>query len=206
MIRRGLQPMFVAMPIWIATAPAHAGVIEFTDRAEWEAAVGSFTTIDFTGFPEFTIITTQYQDLGVTFTDGDDSTTFIPSAFLNDGWGLFGGFDGDIDLSFETPQRWIAVDFPGDVRIFLFSGGELIHFGTFSAGPDGSGGFGGLVSSQPFDSVALLDPIDDFVFIDDLHFGVPAPASIGILALAGIWHSRRRRRQNCHRCSPTLAR
>ncbi len=193
MIRRGLQPMFVAIPIWIATAPAHAGVIEFTDRAEWEAAVGSFTTIDFTGFPEFTIITTQYQDLGVTFTDGDDFTRFIPSAFVNDGWGLNGGIGGDIDLSFETPQRWIAVDYPGVVRIFLFSGGELIHFGTFSAGPDGSGGFGGLVSSQPFDSVALLDPIDDFVFIDDLHFGVPAPASIWILAVAGIWHGCRRR-------------
>ena len=194
-IRGGFQFFLAPTAAWIAAVPAHAGLIEFTDRAEWEAAVGSFTTIDFTGFPEFTLITTQYQDLGVTFTDGDDFTRFNPSAFVNDGWGLNGGIGGDIDLSFETPQRWIAVDFPGEMRLFLFSGGKLIYFSSvFSAGADGIGGFGGLVSSEPFDAAVILDPIDDFVFIDDLHFGVPAPAGLWLLTLAGLWHARRRRR------------
>ena len=192
-IREGFQFFLAATAACIAAAPAHAGILEFTDRAEWEAAVRSFTTIDFTGFPEFTIITTQYQDLGVTFTDGNDSIDFN-DAFLNDGVGLRGGSFDDIEISFTTPQAWIAVDFPGVVRIFLFSDGELIHFSTFGAGPDG-GGFGGLVSTEPFDSVVLTDPLDDFVNIDDLHFGVPAPASIWILALAGIWHGRCRRRR-----------
>ena len=171
--------------------PAHAGVTEFSDRAEWEAAVGAFTTIDFTGFPAFTIITDQYQDLGVTFTDGNDVTFFTPS-FVNDNWGLDG--NGDIHLSFERPQGWIGVDFPGDVRVLLFSGGELIHFSSFfSAGPDGVGGFAGLVSTELFDAAVILDRVDDAVFIDDLHFGVPAPGGLMLLALAGIWPRRRRR-------------
>ena len=173
---------------------AQAGVTEFSDRAEWEAAVGQFTTIDFTGFPEFTIITDQYQDSGVLFTDGNDSIVFNEGSFLNDGVGLRGGLFDDIELSFSTPQGWIGVDFPGGVRVLLFSGGELIHFSSiFSAGPDGVGGFGGLVSTELFDAVVILDPFDDLVFIDDLHFGVPAPGGLMLLALAGIWPRRRRR-------------
>ena len=170
--------------------PTHAGVTEFIDRAEWEGAVGEFTTIDFTGFPEFTIITDQYQDLGVTFTDGNDVTFFTPS-FVNDDWGLVG--NGDIHLSFERPQVWIGVDFPGSIRVLLFSGGELIHFSSIFAA-DPVGGFGGLVSSELFDAAVILDPFDDLVFIDDLHFGVPAPPSLALLALGAAWFGRRRRR------------
>ena len=171
--------------------PAHAGVTEFTDRADWEAAVGPFSSIDFTGFPKFTIITNQYQDLGITFTDGTDAIRFS-NAFPNDNRGLDG--NDDIHLSFDTPQTWIGVDFPGDVRVLLFSGRELIHFSSFfTAGPDGVGGFAGLVSTELFDAALILDPADDAVFIDDLHFGVPAPGGLMLLALAGIWPRRRRR-------------
>ncbi len=184
--------MFVAMPIWIATAPVHAGVLEFTDRAEWEAAAGRFATTDFTGFG-VTIITDQYQDLGVLFTDGNDASRFSPGTFLNDDWGLNG--NGEIHLSFDTPQSWIAVDFPGFLRILLFSGDKLIYFSSIFAEPGGVGGFGGLVSSELFDSAILTDPGDDLVFIDDLHFGVPAPGTLSLLAVAAFWHSRRRERR-----------
>ena len=191
---RAWQAHAVAALTCASALPAHAGVTEFTDRAEWEAAVGQFTTIDFTGFPEFTTITDQYQDSGVLFTDGNDSIVFNEGSFLNDGVGLRGGLLDDIELSFSTPQGWIGVDFPGDVRVLLFSRGELIHFSSFfSAGPDGVGGFAGLVSTELFDAAVILDPVDDFVFIDDLHFGVPAPGGLMLLALAGIWPRRRRR-------------
>ena len=170
---------------------AQAGVTEFSDRAEWEGAVGQFTTIDFTGFPKFTIITDQYQDLGITFTDGTDAIRFSLNVFPNDNWGLDG--NDDIHLSFATPLGWIGVDLPGVVRVLLFSGGELIHFSSiFTAGPDGVGGFGGLVSTELFDAAVILDPFDA-VFIDDLHFGVPAPGGLMLLALAAIWPRRRRR-------------
>ena len=188
---RAWQAHAVAALICASALPAHAGVTEFTDRAEWEGAVGQFSTIDFTGFPPVTIITDQYQDLGVTFTDGNDVTFFTPS-FVNDDWGLRG--NGDINLSFATPQGWIGVDFPGGVRVLLFSGGELIHFSSiFSAGPDGVGGFGGLVSTELFDAVVILDPFDA-VSIDDLHFGVPAPSALPLIALLGGWLARRRPR------------
>ena len=170
--------------------PAHAGVTEFTDRAEWEAAAGQFSSIDFTGFPKFTIITDQYQGLGVTFSDGTDAIRFS-NAFPNDNWGLDG--NDDIHLSFERPQAWIGVDFPGFLRIFLFSADELIHVSSVFAEPGGVGGFGGLLSSEPFDSAILTDPGDDAVFIDDLHFGVPSPAGLMLFALVGIWPRRRRR-------------
>ncbi len=182
---------FALLGALLISASAHGGVQEFTDKDEWIDAVGEFTTIDFTGFPEFTIITDQYQDLGVTFTDGNDVTFFTPS-FVNDDWGLRG--NGDIHLSFDRPQGWIGVDFPGAIRILLFSGGELIHFSSIFAA-DPVGGFGGLVSSDLFDAAVILDPFDDAPFIDDLHFGVPAPGGLMLLALAGICPRRRRRSQ-----------
>ena len=168
------------------------GVIEFTDKDEWIAAVGRFTTIDFTGFPDGTFITDQYADLGVLFTDGADVIRFAPNAFPNDEWGLDG--NQQIDLLFDTPQAYIAVDFPGFLMIELFSGGELIYTSGL-LGIGGVGNFGGLISSELFDAAAIFDPFDDNVAIDDLHFGVPAPGAVWILALVGVYATRRRRCQ-----------
>ena len=82
---------------------AAADVFEFTDKAEWLAAVGDFSTVDFTGFPHGTFITNQYTDLGLVFTDGNDSIFFNPS-FVNDEWGLDG--NPDIGIAFHQPQHW----------------------------------------------------------------------------------------------------
>ena len=180
-----------AVAAWCA--PAHAGVTEFTERAEWETAVGQFTTIDFTGFPEFTIITDQYEDLGVLFTDGNDTILFN-NGFLNDGVGLSGRAFDDIELSFVTPHLWIAVDYPGDVRIQLFDRGALIFTSSDNFPGGGFGFFAGLVSTEFFDGVIISDPTDDAVFIDDLHFGVPAPPTLAVLAFGALAACRRRRR------------
>ncbi len=171
--------------------PAHAGVTEFTDRAEWEAAVGAFSTIDFTQFPQGTIITDQYQDLGVLFTDGNDSI-FFSNAFQNDGVGLTGRAFDDIELSFDAPQLWIAVNYPGIVQFELFHNGEPVYTSTVFS--DILGNFAGLLSTQPFDVALISDPSDDAVFIDDLHFGVPAPPTLAVLAFGAVVTCRRRRR------------
>ena len=112
------------LPACQIVGPARADVTEFTDKDEWIAAAGPFTTIDFTGFPPATFITEQYADLGIHFTDGDDVIHFTET-YKNDGVGLFG--NGDIALLFDSPQAWIAADFPGDIQIDLFAGDRLLH-------------------------------------------------------------------------------
>ena len=170
---------------------AVCGVVEFFDRDEWVKAVGegNFLTVDFTGFPDGIFITDQYADLGILFTDGNDSIFLNDGAFPNDGAGL-DGF-GNISVSFDTPQAWIGVDFPGFLSIELFSGGRLFYTSSI-AGGGGVGFFFGLISSELFDAAGLIDPGGD-AFIDDLHFGVPAPGAIWLLALAGLLPRRRRR-------------
>ncbi|MCZ6734626.1 MAG: hypothetical protein O7C65_02415, partial [Planctomycetota bacterium] len=104
------------------------------------------------------------------------------------------GLDGHsaIHLSFDSPQAWIAVHFPGDVQIDLFSGDIFLHSSVFIAG--GVGNFGGVISSQLFDAVVISDPVLGDVFIDNLHFGVPAPPTRIILGMASLLCARSRRR------------
>ncbi len=164
-----------ALALFTGVGSAHGGVIVFLDKDAWIAAVKEFTTIDFTQLPQGTFVTDQYADLGVHFTDGND-TIFVTPSFVNDGKGLAG--NGDTMLAFDTPQAWIGADFPGFLRIQLFSGGELIYTSSLFGNP-GVGFFGGLVSSELFDAAFLSDPADDDVFVDDIHFGVPAcPADL----------------------------
>jgi len=172
-----------------ACSASRAEIIEFEDKDEWEAAAGAFTTIDFTGFESGTIITTQYIDLGVLFTDGDD--TIHPSSyFVNDGWGVAG--HEATSLALLEPLLVLAVDFPGSLTIDLYSDGELMYSNGF-AGP-GEGHFAGLISTDAFDSVVLRREFDP-VFIDDLHFGppIPAPSALVLVFGAGAFVNRRRR-------------
>ena len=169
-----------------------AGVIEFTDRPSWEAAVGAFTTIDFTDFPHGTIITTQYSGLGATFTDGNDTIFVYPDAFPIDGVGL--DAQGSITISFSTPMSYIGVDFPGSLHIDLFSGGSPIYSSS-NFGGIGAGFFAGLVTQSTFDEVLLTDWFDGLAAIDNLSFGIiPAPGTLALLGLAGLMSTRRRRR------------
>jgi hypothetical protein len=170
-------------------ASSQADVLEFTDKAEWFAAVGPVTTIDFTGFPEGTFITDQFEDVGVLFTDGDDNVGYGCNSAPNDCWGLDG--NEAIHLAFLTPQRWIAVDFPGIVQFELYSGGELTYTSPWFGA--GVGLFAGLLSTEPFDMARITDPFDSQVGIDDLHFGVPTPGAVWLLGISALYSARRRR-------------
>ena len=195
-LRDRFRLLLMATSPWMAGLSADGSVIEFSNQTEWEAAVGRFTTIDFTGFPEATNITNQYEDLGITFTDGIDLIRLNNNTFPNDGAGLDGLANG-IEVSFDTPQLWIAVEYPGDVRFELFSEGGLIFTSTDNFPGGGAGFFAGLLSTQPFDAVIISDPTDSFISIDDLHFGVPAPPTLALLALATLFGARRRPRHGC---------
>ena len=172
------------------TLSAHAGVQEFTDKDEWIDAVGEFTTIGFTEFPNGTFVTDQYADLGILFTDGNDIIVCCgKETFPEDGAGLDG--NGDIAVAFDTPQLWIGADFPGLLRIELYQDGRLFYVSD-DYGQNPVGNFVGLLSNEPFDAALLIDAAGE-AEIDDLHFGVPAPGTLPLLALGALGTRRRRR-------------
>jgi hypothetical protein len=167
-------------------------VQQFTGKASWLAAAGAHTAITFLGYPQNTNITTQYSNLGITFTDGIDLIDNAPTAFPNDGWGINGALDSTT-LYFALPTTSLAADFPGFIQYKLFWHEQLIFTSNIMGG-GGAGHFAGVVSDQPFDRAVILDPLGG-LFFDDLYFGppVPAPAALPLLALAALRGRSRRR-------------
>jgi len=181
-----------AIALLIATAAqAQAEVTIHEDFSAWQAATPGFVTIDFTDLTQFTIITDQYSDSGVLFTDGDD-VVFGPdfTSFVVDGFGAIG--QGEFNWAFATPQYSIATHFTGGGQLELLFGGAPIYTSPHYSGIEGT--FLGFVSTLPFDTARIIDPDDPGVNIDNLYFGVPAPGALGLLALAGMSGPGRRRR------------
>ncbi len=179
---------------------AAADVIEiFEDQAAWENALAEQESIFFDDLGGgFIIVTDQYADLGVLFTDGND---FINPCFsCRDDFGLNGmgtPFLIDINLAFDRPRTAVAIDFPGSARFDLFSEGELIYTSSGHLAPPGETAFFGLLSDQPFDAVRSFDTAGDGQFIDNLFFGdvIPAPGAMALFGLASLARSRRRKRR-----------
>ncbi len=148
-----------------------ADVVILEDREAWMAEAGSFTTIDFTGYPHGTIVTDQYEDLGITFGPFQMYVQQTSSAFPSDGFGLSGVGNSPIGFSFFEPQTWVGVDYPGAVQLELYSQGELIYQSGFYL-PPGDSNFLGLLSPAPFDMVIVRNPTRGGQGnIDNLYFG-----------------------------------
>ena len=183
---------FLAVPGVHASAIV-GGVVETEDREEWIAWVGEFGVVDFVGFPEGTLLFDQYADLGVLFTDGND-TVDVNQLFL-DGFGAFGGAFGDVGLTmvFDEPQSWIGLDYPGIIQFQLFRQGEFVYESSVFRAPRGGIGFAGLISTEPFDAAVVFDPSGD-TSIDNVYFGgVPTPMTGTMFGLAAFLRVRRRR-------------
>jgi hypothetical protein len=168
-----------------------------TGLSAWSAASGSFTTIDFTGYPQGTLITTQYEELGVTFTSSDpDFVLFGETVFLSDGVGLNGL--SVVELTFSQPSHAFAYHHPGRQYLMLFWQGNEIYSSPILGG-SGVGFFDGLTSTLPFDQVRILrlpEPLGGNVSIDNIYFStVPGPSGAALLALAGLIGPGRRRSQ-----------
>jgi len=194
-VKHAQEPLMILSAL--AWFPSHAlarpSVTEYTNKANWQAAVNSnFTTVDLTGFPQGTFVTSQYSDLGVTFTDGNDSI-YHTASFIDDGVGLEG--NNIIHLSFSVPMNWIAIDFPGMANIKLLNQGNLIYTSN-DFGSQLLGNFAGLVSTAPFDGAIPYKSSGDDVSIDNLFFGppIPVPGSLALLGIAALMPTRRKRR------------
>ncbi len=180
--------------IFFLTTICYAEVIELEDKDAWASAVGDFTTIDFTGFPLWTVITDQYADQGVLFTDGDDIIYIDEFLFLNDSYGLTGSIDdGPIIVEFDDPQYWVAVDYPGVIAFELFKDDVHVYSSIWFSGHIGD--FAGLISTDSFDKVVIHDPLNESVSIDDLYFGgyVPGAGSGVLLVFSSLFWRKRRR-------------
>ncbi len=195
MMRTVLSALIAAIVCTPASMCQASIIFSTQDKNEWLMAVnGPVTTIGFTDVFA-TIVKEQYADLGVHFTDGNDLGTNNGN-FL-DGFGIKGAVSGagSITVQFDSPQKWIAVNYLGIVAIDLYMNGDSV--GTKGIVQTGSGNkFFGLVSDVPFNSVTIYDPADHTVFIDDLHFfaPVPGPSGLALFLLAAPGLNRRRRR------------
>jgi hypothetical protein len=169
----------------LVAAPARAAFTEYTDPVEWQNAVGDYETITFTEFPVDTLLGDQYSDLGVHFTDGNDYI-YQAAAFDSDMRGVDG--NGNITLAFDTPQQWIAVDYPGFIQIELYKDAALLYQSSIFVHES----FAGLLSAQAFDTAVLIDPAGE-AEIDNLYFGVPAPSGLAVFGAFLALGGRRRR-------------
>ncbi len=161
--------------VFFVNAVSAAEVVVLEDKGEWLALVQGVETIDFTGLSSGTIITNQYADRGILFTDGHDFADDGKYAYPNDGEGLFGGSAHRLDevhMDFAAEQFWFAVEYPGFLRVRLYRGDKLL-FESLTIGKPEIGNFLGLVSDEPFDRVHLEDETNGSVLVDDLHFGPP---------------------------------
>ena len=157
-----------------SSAVGAADVVVVRDKAEWIALIDEFDTIDFTGFPEGTLITNQYADRGLLFTDRHDFILHEESLFPNDGEGLDGGFVKwlmEVHIDFRADQFWFAIEYANaGVEIDLYRDDELLFHLQSPAAPGSGSFFFGVILDEPFDEAHLGG---GFVLIDDLHFGPP---------------------------------
>ena len=196
--------LLTLLPVRAVTADVQA----FTDKTEWIEAVDDFAFIDFVGIPGGTLLSDEYEDLGIIFTPGENVVVEAPS--IPDGFAVLGAAFFPISFTFVEPQYWVAVDFPDRVRFELYLGDKLVYESqTFlSIGVDFA--FAGLLSTTPFDRVVVQDP-DLAVAIDNLYIGVSVAAGpdvngdgvvdvLDLIAVLLAWGQRTRLRM-----SPTMA-
>lgn len=166
--------------------PASAAFVMHHSYDGWAAAAGSFDTITFGELPPFSLVSTQYQDMGVLFVDTDGNWTEGPefNPYPQDGFGMDGNKVADIVLL--KSANAFGAHFPGILRYRLYSNGVLIH-DTDLIGASQYNNFRGVISSDlVFDRVLVTaNPPSGKVFLDNIYIGfVPVPGPAGA---AGLW-------------------
>ena len=163
----------------------------FLDFDSWSTAVNDeFHTVTFTELGGFAFLDDQYAGLGITFPESNDHIAGPAMAFQHDGWGG-GGFDATFTVDFAADVNFVAIHYPGGMRVRLWRDGVQIE--EINGLANGFT-FVGLISSEPFDRVVFFDP-NGSVAIDDLHIAlIPGPGTLGLLVLLPLGQGTRRRR------------
>jgi hypothetical protein len=187
-MKNSLKIFALAVAGFSLASATHGIVINYTDLNAFNSSVGAESIIRFTEVAEGVTVGSQYANLGVLFTDLND-TTLADTAFLSDGFGLNG--HGVVTLQFSSYLTAMGALFPGAMTIQLLSDGSPV--GTTAAfGGQGEGFFGGVISDIPFNGAILSDWSDSRVFVDNLYFNaptttaVPDAAGTGTLLVIGV--------------------
>ena len=195
----------------LGAAPSEAGVIQFSDRSAWEAAVQSFLTEDFNDITPFkldnnTTTTVGLLDIATVVPDGANGFTRVSEGnpaspkdtdgtnFLN--LQLDGTPKGSVAFEFSEPTFAWGVDY----SFTGFGDAAEVAFGDFTAnfGGRNESGFIGFISDTAFTNVNFQDPNISFtaVGLDNVSFSqinpnesqnIPEPSTmLGSLMVLGI--------------------
>lgn len=188
LVRSSMIPGLLASLMSVSSA--HAGITQYTDRDAWFSAVGGEAAVTTIGFDDLghAIVTDQYEHLGVIF-DGDNGTVGPAcTTYPQDCWGLRG--QPDIIFDFVLSRDAVALHYPGDVQLDLYSDGVLIASPFFIGGPSGIDSFAGITAPFEFDRVVISNfALPAPANMDNLYFvTIPAPGAlvlVGIVSLCG---------------------
>ncbi|MCC6429126.1 MAG: PEP-CTERM sorting domain-containing protein [Phycisphaerales bacterium] len=173
-----LTTQYTAWGVSVATSPAPSFASPGTSSQDW--ATNSSTTIHDT-------------DVG-----GGSGAPLSGNVLHSFGGWLSENGDPFIRMSFSTPIDSISADFGGifeqDISgIFGYSGNTLLGSAVINA-PSGIGS-ASLSGIGNMDNVIIvMGSYNDWVGVDNVKINtIPAPASLGLVALAGLAAGRRRR-------------
>ena len=203
------QPSGAAVAICaLASAQAvSAEIVQYSDRAAWEAVTGAVTTIGIPDIPQTSFgFGGHFAPMGVTNLTMDGVAL---DAVQADFWGLPTGtvafYAGSSQMSntvqFAAPIRSVALDFRlfAGYYFYLRLGSQLVGQGFFIPTPDPTyqPEFFGLTSTASFDQISIHTSSFGFGYGRGISFEtiIPAPAAgaVALLALAPLASTRRRR-------------
>jgi hypothetical protein len=197
-----------------AASTAAAQITVFTDRGAWEAALGGAAPVleDFNSTAPQPIADGATLDTGILQVTRDGSANGADGDLAISPGTTFGDIDGTNFLDGETGET------PHEDVLFGFNGQSVFAFGAdFSSPFSGDGinlrfdgqlfslvdigfgtGFFGVVSTGTTSDVAIVgDPgaisFQELWQADNVAYAVPAPGAAGLLGVAGLAATRRRR-------------
>lgn len=215
------QTLVVTAAVVSLSSSAFAGLIKFEDLASFLGAVssplhedfdafgsgqivsalpsvniGNIIGIDRSGVQVDTFVTAQ-ADLPFPMLGGQN-TSSPPNLFSNDLASPFFA-TGTIEFLFDSGMDALGF-FVADgsalatFRIELYDGADLVGIINSDAPKNLPDSFLGVTSSTLFDRAIIgSNQLTDSWGIDDLYAQTPAPGALGLIALAGVVGSRRRR-------------
>jgi hypothetical protein len=201
MIRSYLPMAVVATLATVSATPARA---EFIRSSTGIPSPVSTVTFDEHIFPRFTQVTTQYLDVGLTFTPRawyDVILAELPNITGHRvGNSAVGELDDPMSVRFATPRTAAALALAcnsSNVTFTALLAGSVVESTTTTANtttPENFYGFTGIVFDEVRISQQVLSGSPGFI-IDNIQLGaaVPGPAGVALAAFTLALAVRRRR-------------